>query len=100
MELNISCTKQCSWGVSQEIDLFQSDDGSTRGVAHCCAIFPCFLGGEIKMIHLVVQLTTRGGGTSLLQSAPFPIDSHYKESLRIGFYQNRIFNCPSSPTHG
>ena len=42
----------------RKIDLFQSDAGSTRGVAHCYAIFPCCLAGEIKMIHLVGQLTT------------------------------------------
>ena len=85
VELNISCTKQWCWGgVSQENWSFQSDAGSTRDVAHFYAIFPCCLTGEIKMIHLVGQLTTWGGGTSLLQSAPFPIDSHYKESLRRG----------------
>ena len=90
MELNISCTNSAGEEFLRKLDLFQSDAGPTRGVAHCCAIFPCCLGGEIKIIHWVGQLTTRGGGTSLLQSAPFPIDSHYKESLRRGLYQHGI----------
>ena len=81
VELNISCTNGAEEEFLRKIDLFQSDAGRWN-----------------KDISL-----GRGGGTSLLQSAPFPIDSHYKESLRRGLYQNRIFNCPpplSPPPHG
>ena len=62
VELNISCTNGAEEEFLRKIDLFQSDAGRWN-----------------KDISL-----GRGEGTSLLQSAPFPIDSHYKESLRRG----------------